>query len=169
MHAAAALSLILVPSGVNEKQTVANTLGTVGVQTEVNRSGLERMQSYFSELQLQLPQMVPEVCRPHRLPIHARVFLTSGLSFQGLETDMTRLAGLVGDQESDGGKNVEMLLASCRCARTLKAARTVSCKSAKDRTSMFQTLEAVRVIERAGLSPGCVLRCTRDPSGWLTD
>ena len=38
-------------------------------------------------------------------------------------------------------KSVELLLASCVAGRLLGAARTTSCKSAKDRTSVFQTLE----------------------------
>ena len=50
-----------VPLGVNEKQTVANTLGTTGIQSEVNRNGLEDMQTYFEELKVQFPQMLPEV------------------------------------------------------------------------------------------------------------
>jgi inositol polyphosphate-4-phosphatase len=45
------------------------------------------------------------------------------------------------------GKNVDLLLASCFIARLLFGARTTSCKSAKDRTSVFQTLEVARQAE----------------------
>jgi len=40
-----------------------------------------------------------------------------------------------------------MLLRSAHVARLMHGARTTSCKSAKDRTSMFQTLEVVRLAD----------------------
>ena len=52
------------------------------------------------------------------------------------------------EEASDGGKLVELLLLSCYIARWMKGARTTSCKSAKDRTSVFQTLEVARLAQR---------------------
>jgi hypothetical protein len=46
---------------------------------------------------------------------------------------------------------VDLLLVSCFAARLLHGARTTSCKSAKDRTSVFHTLEVARLAQQAGL------------------
>jgi hypothetical protein len=51
----------------------------------------------------------------------------------------------------DKAKNVEVLLAGCVAARLLRGARTTSCKSAKDRSSMFHTLEVARLAGRWAL------------------
>eukprot|EP00615_Pteridomonas_danica_P005969 CAMPEP_0114334392 /NCGR_PEP_ID=MMETSP0101-20121206/4348_1 /TAXON_ID=38822 ORGANISM="Pteridomonas danica, Strain PT" /NCGR_SAMPLE_ID=MMETSP0101 /ASSEMBLY_ACC=CAM_ASM_000211 /LENGTH=728 /DNA_ID=CAMNT_0001465643 /DNA_START=908 /DNA_END=3094 /DNA_ORIENTATION=+ len=48
------------------------------------------------------------------------------------------------------GKMVDLLLVSSFAGRLLGAARTTSCKSAKDRTSVFHTLEVARLAERWG-------------------
>jgi hypothetical protein len=68
--------------------------------------------------------------------------------------DFEALFKLLGQQIEDEAqhksKNVDLLLTSCEIARLLNAARTTSCKSAKDRTSVFQTLEVARIAERQG-------------------
>ena len=51
-------------------------------------------------------------------------------------------------------KIVDLLLVSCYAARLMNGARTTSCKSAKDRTSMFQSLESVRWAQRQGVLSG---------------
>ena len=61
------------------------------------------------------------------------------------------LESLIEAEAHDGGKHVSLLLVSCFCARLLNGARTTSCKSAKDRTSMFQTLEICQHALRCGL------------------
>jgi len=45
------------------------------------------------------------------------------------------------------GKDVGILIHSSMCARKMMGARMTSCKSAKDRTSMFQTYEVSRVMQ----------------------
>lgn len=48
-------------------------------------------------------------------------------------------------------KLVDLLLVSCYIARLLNGARTTSCKSAKDRSSVFETLEVTKLAERLGV------------------
>jgi hypothetical protein len=50
----------------------------------------------------------------------------------------------VEEEKRDRGKLVDLLLHSCIIARAMHGARTTSCKSAKDRTSVFHTLEVAR-------------------------
>ena len=59
----------------------------------------------------------------------------------------------VGVEGHGASKQVDLLLFSCYIARLMKGGRTTSCKSAKDRTSMFHTLEVVRLAERLGVLP----------------
>ena len=61
------------------------------------------------------------------------------------------LEDLIEAEASGGGKHVNLLLYSSFCARWLNGARTTSCKSAKDRTSMFQTLEDCQIALRDGI------------------
>jgi hypothetical protein len=81
---------------------------------------------------------------------------SSSSSSSALKTplDFEALFKLLGQQIEDEAqhksKNVDLLLTSCEIARLLNAARTTSCKSAKDRTSVFQTLEVARIAERQG-------------------
>lgn len=70
---------------------------------------------------------------------------------------LTKLHGLVRRQCETGGKNVELLVTSALCARLMGAARTTSCKSAKDRTSVFHTLEMARLLAWHGLLDGSAL------------
>jgi hypothetical protein len=57
----------------------------------------------------------------------------------------------VEEEKRDRGKLVDLLLVSCYAARILNGARTTSCKSAKDRTSVFHTLEVTKLAERLGV------------------
>ena len=55
-------------------------------------------------------------------------------------------------------KRVDLLLFSAYAARLLGGARTTSCKSAKDRTSVFHTLEVTGGGDGVGGVP-CALLC----------
>ena len=64
---------------------------------------------------------------------------------------LSSLEGLIDAEATLKQKDVDLLMKSCFAARAMNAARTTSCKSAKDRTSMFHTLELVRLAERRGM------------------
>jgi inositol polyphosphate-4-phosphatase len=125
---------VLFNLGVNEMQSVANVAGTkaVDVQTEINRKGANQLRAYY------------EAC------IKASVKLGSASSEERLPSLLTTLEEHVETEARQRGKLVELLLVSCYVARLLNGARTTSCKSAKDRTSMFHSLEVVRLAEQWG-------------------
>jgi hypothetical protein len=121
--------LVLMNLGVNEFQTVANASGNTDIQTAINRKGLLNLGSYHEAVIKHDTEMVDS-------------------------TELTSLLKTLGDhvetEAKEKSKVVDLLLVSCHIARLLNGARTTSCKSAKDRTSVFHTLEAVRVVERWG-------------------
>lgn len=125
---------ILFNLGVNEMQSVSNFKGTTSMQTEINEKGVERLRIYYDAF---------------------TEFLASGQgnrkALGELPELLHQLAELVEAEKEHPTKLVDLLLTSCWIARLLNAARTTSCKSAKDRTSVFHTLEMVRLAVRTGL------------------
>lgn len=128
--------------GVNEMQTVCNVVRSAALETQttINRAGLVGMQAYFDDFRAYTAEN-----EPSNADINTDIDKAQE-SLDQLDHLIEIEASLVG-----GGKNVELLLVSCFCARLLKGARTTSCKSAKDRTSMFATLEACKVAENLGI------------------
>jgi inositol polyphosphate-4-phosphatase len=109
-------------------QSVANSTGSTSIQTEINRVGAKELRSYF------------DLYRHNQL----------GPVDEALPKLLDSLDHLVEVEGRLKSKNVNLLLESCYIARMLNGARTVSCKSAKDRSSMFQTLEVTCVALRNG-------------------
>ena len=141
---------VLITLGVNEFQTVANATNATEVQTRVNRKGVQDLERYHGAF-------------------HAFRQRRSGSSDDdiGGTNDtaaecgrlLSTLGELVEKEAAARGQSkiVNVLLVSSYAARLMHGARTTSCKSAKDRTSMFQSLESVRWAQRQGvLSVGSV-------------
>ena len=167
---------VLFNLGVNEKQTVANAVRRTELQSDINRRGIEKLAKYHEHFSIFANrQGWPTVPRGH-------IASTSMSGGQGsiareLPTLLARVRELVEDEASGRSrKNVDILLSSCLAARLLGGARTTSCKSAKDRTSMVHTLEVSRLAARAGVSgtvEACdalpleneILSCLRGPGG----
>ena len=123
-------------SGVNEMQSVSNAIGSCGVQTN-NRAGSAALRAYF-ESYVEYGRTFSDKRKCARVITQVQPMLMD-------------LESLIEAEAHDGGKHVSLLLVSCFCARLLNGARTTSCKSAKDRTSMFQTLEVCQHALRCGL------------------
>ena len=155
---------VLFNLGVNEMQTVANLQRLTSIQTEVNRRGLEDLMRYgiaFEQLQ-NYPQMNRQKQQAGSAatsnapgghgaaaPIVADAsssFAAAAPSTPTLQSLLSTLEGLIEDEASGAQqKAVDLPLVASFIARRLHGCRTTSCKSAKDRTSMFQTLEVVRL------------------------
>jgi len=77
---------------------------------------------------------------------------------------LTELSGLDNAAGKGEKRDAEILAAATRVVRLLEGSLLVSCKSAKDRTSMSVTLEAARALEREGVTreeAAHVLNCMR--------
>jgi len=152
---------VLFSLGVNEMQTVANAAGSTDMQTKINQEGLRRLRAYYeSFVFFESQRAVHRDDSDPQLPsidVYTGRRVTSSEAPVGT-TDRAELVGHVASLlESLGelvelearakGKHVNMLLQACRVARLLNGARTTSCKSAKDRTSIFHTLEVCRLAQ----------------------
>jgi inositol polyphosphate-4-phosphatase len=122
-------------------QTVANATGSTSSQTEINERGVQHLKAYHRSF----------------VEFIASASLTGGSkhpfsqSFADLPKLLSELEEMVEDEARHRGKDVEMLLTSCTIARLMNGARTTSCKSAKDRTSVFHSLEVARLAQRFGI------------------
>jgi len=131
---------VLFNLGVNEMQSVSNAAGTTDVQTAVNRAGLAKLQLYFEAY---AAFAAPRASGDASLAFAA--LSNTLLDLDHLRSLLGFLAELIELEDKEKGKHVGVLLEACRIGRLLHGARTTSCKSAKDRTSVFQTLEVARL------------------------
>ena len=157
---------VLFNIGVNEMQTVANATGSTKMQTDINRTGLKKMQLYLEDFE-KFQERFDSSASASGAGGAGGVAVSSGagsfvvpwrdeaLKCRGL---LSTIGAMIDAEESASAgtksKNVDLLLASSFAARILNGARTTSCKSAKDRTSMFHTLEAVRLAQQKELRSG---------------
>jgi len=109
---------VLFSLGVNEMQTVANTFGSTSVEKEINLHGVQRLQRYCRGLSQPLAEAQAE--------------------------DLGQLEHLVA--KGGGTKDIDILTLPAKIAHALNGAHWISCKSAKDRTSMLCTLEASQTL-----------------------
>ncbi|XP_012158356.1 type I inositol 3,4-bisphosphate 4-phosphatase isoform X2 [Ceratitis capitata] len=119
--------------GINEKATLAETLGLTREQHRSNWDNFVRLKQYYSryrKLQLSTPD-TPSKHEPHPPASQA---LANILAFM---EDQLR---------SNVMKNVKILHLAEDACRLMSGLRFTSCKSAKDRTGMSVTLEQCRVL-----------------------
>jgi hypothetical protein len=140
---------VLFTLGVNEMQTLANAAGSTQLQTEVNRKGVEALLRYHEKLAALT--LVPREVDDSSVGSEEGTAFSSPL----LPDLLKRLGAAVEGESKDRDKDVSgVLLLSCHVARLMHGARTTSCKSAKDRTSVFHTLEVVRLSNPALVASG---------------
>lgn len=123
-------------------QSVANTTGHTEIQTEINRHGVCLLREYLKAMLRFIEVSVD--CVDSEDDPEVVVWRT------GVAPLLDELEALVETEAKSKGKHVDLLLTSCFAARIMNGARTTSCKSAKDRTSMFQTLEVSRLAQEWG-------------------
>lgn len=135
---------VLFNLGVNEMQTIANQVGSTEIQTSINLCGVVALRKYhqaFAHFRCSAEASEREETGAERGADERKV------GVEQLPLLLDTLDRLVHTEASERRKLVDLPLVSCLVARTMNASCTISCKSAKDRTSMFQTLEFVRTAE----------------------
>ena len=129
--------------GINEQATLAEKIGDLTVQEEINIENYQHLHAYYT--------VFTEFARK------AKVKMT---------TDLEQLVRLLHVQVvSKKPKNVESLHLAAEICRHMNGIRFTSCKSAKDRTAMSVTLEQIQVLlkehELAGFVYLHALDCMR--------
>ncbi|XP_017302160.2 LOW QUALITY PROTEIN: type I inositol 3,4-bisphosphate 4-phosphatase-like [Diaphorina citri] len=109
--------------GINEKATLAETLGTTKPQIQSNVDNFDRLNEYYHRFKrLNVPLS-------NRLPSLPRLM------------EKMKVA-----THTNKSKNVEILHLAAKITRLMRGLKLTSCKSAKDRTGMSTTLEQVDIL-----------------------
>jgi hypothetical protein len=133
---------VLFSQGMNEMQTVANTVGKDSLQKEINAENLIVLQSYFVSF---------AQYRTTRNGTINKVALYTAEDFDRWQKLLTQLSQKI--HHSGREKCMDILVMSSRIARSIGGGRVICCKSAKDRTAMSVTLEEANLlVECHGLS-----------------
>lgn len=131
---------ILFTQGVNEMQTVANTVGKSALQHEINYESLDELRSYYGKY--------INFRKRHRLADTVQ-------NIEGVDTDqILELVEKKIQQATTGWlKQMDILILTSGLARLIGGGRVTCCKSAKDRTSMAVTLDqAILLVQNHGLA-----------------
>ncbi|TMW57461.1 hypothetical protein Poli38472_003386 [Pythium oligandrum] len=126
---------VLFTQGVNEMQSVANTMLDTSLQDDINVASAHRLLRFFDVYRTHVKAMNP--------PVAARVNDLLEMETQiKILVEKLNLARKSHVQK----KNVNILIESSDLCRRLGAVRTTCCKSGKDRTAMSATLECSRIL-----------------------
>lgn len=109
---------VLLTVGVNEQQTKARLIGDLSQELLINQAAVSSFEAYLSVLK------------------------QNGVHIEGLQHELAQLAADI--QEDHAHKNLSIFSRCANISEQLGAGMIVSCKSAKDRTSMLCTLEAAQ-------------------------
>jgi hypothetical protein len=174
---------LYIPQGINEAQTMANAVGSAGLQDTLNNVGLGAIERYSRRLKrfhnkqaqelnektsfnLEIDEDfgVKMVCTDKRASegeLHEEESLQdeqdalhqSFLQDEEIDSILHRIRSVINDPREK--KNYMLLLQTENICRALKGGRVTSCKSAKDRTSMAITLEQTNVLlQQHNMRPG---------------
>ncbi|CAK4074306.1 unnamed protein product [Aphanomyces euteiches] len=125
------LTAVLFTQGINEVQSVANTVGGTSLQDEINRESLGTLMEYVGRYIQFLDDATVADIDQHLAALHSAI-----------------------DNQSNK-KQVNILIESSDLCRRLGAGRTICCKSGKDRTAMSVTLEFSRIlVDQMGVKQG---------------
>lgn len=137
------LHAVMFTQGINEMQSVANTVLDTSLQDEINYESIQALERYFRVYQA-------------FVKYHARHNATGTSVFNAARLAQlpdlgTQLAILVEKLNVSikahvQKKNVNILLETSEICRRLGAGRTTCCKSGKDRTAMSVTLESSQLL-----------------------
>ncbi|KAK3774656.1 hypothetical protein RRG08_035084 [Elysia crispata] len=119
---------ILFNIGITEKATLAEKLGTTGLQDKLNMDSFAKIYEYYAQY-----------CKHFEDPLDP-----SG----GVNSLAHRIKILQNNVMTRKSKNVEVLHVAAEVTRAMRGLRAIMCKSGKDRTSMAVTLEMVHILQR---------------------
>uniref|UniRef100_M4C4P3 THH1/TOM1/TOM3 domain-containing protein n=1 Tax=Hyaloperonospora arabidopsidis (strain Emoy2) TaxID=559515 RepID=M4C4P3_HYAAE len=130
---------VIFSQGMNEMQTVANTVGKDSLQKEINAENVVELEAYINEFAswVSKKQMRDQTSTP--------IYDTEDLG--RIQTSLTALKTCI--QLSGRSKRMAILSLSSSIARSVGGGRVTMCKSAKDRTSMSITLEEANLLVRS--------------------
>ncbi|TYZ59706.1 hypothetical protein PybrP1_011111 [[Pythium] brassicae (nom. inval.)] len=131
---------VLFSQGMNEMQTVANTVGRNALQREINAENFEVLEKYFLAFEQWCKRRARNSDRSAR-PVPP-AFTPD--EWARLHTLMDRLKTNI--QLSGRSKRMAILSLSSLIARSIGGGRVTCCKSAKDRTAMSITLEEANLL-----------------------
>lgn len=158
------LLVCLFSQGVNEQQTLANATGSTALQEEINRQSLTWLEGYverLAEVKLGGAKANPHAALKVGGVTYSPMVSEEELAAMGdAEREVMELRLLVAEVASiiespparnKGGikkKDTRVLKLTAQAIRSAGGGRIVSCKSAKDRTSMSVTAEQVALLRR---------------------
>ncbi|XP_017773749.1 PREDICTED: type I inositol 3,4-bisphosphate 4-phosphatase isoform X1 [Nicrophorus vespilloides] len=120
--------------GINERATIAESIGATRTQERSNVDNYERLNEYFLRYKkLNMPQT----------PLYNGRASSSAAQMRPLPNLMEDLKVSVACGKS---KNVDVLHLAAQICRQMRGLRFTSCKSAKDRTGMAVTLEQCQIL-----------------------
>uniref|UniRef100_A0A182K713 phosphatidylinositol-3,4-bisphosphate 4-phosphatase n=1 Tax=Anopheles christyi TaxID=43041 RepID=A0A182K713_9DIPT len=136
--------------GINEKATVAETLGFTREQHRSNWDNYDRLKQYHSRYRKVPFNFVNPNCSASQdTPTKVGAYTTPQKELLVPEhTVLKFLADMEAELRANGSKNYAILQLSEEITRAVQGLRFTSCKSAKDRTSMAVTLEQCRVLQQ---------------------
>eukprot|EP00026_Physarum_polycephalum_P001584 Phypoly_transcript_01586.p1 GENE.Phypoly_transcript_01586~~Phypoly_transcript_01586.p1 ORF type:complete len:1047 (+),score=141.29 Phypoly_transcript_01586:139-3279(+) len=119
---------LLFTQGINEQQTIANTVGDSSLQEDINKENVILLSAYCKKYEAYLQK------------IGAKSEIEPMLS------ELAQIDKIIAMSRRE--KNVEILSRTADLTRRMLGGRATCCKSAKDRTSMSITWEEARILER---------------------
>lgn len=125
---------VLFTQGINEQQTVANAMGTSGLQDSINRKHYGRLAAYYDRYTTWRFSVDPS-------PITESEISSLAPLLRKIERETTKR------RTGRTTKNTEILPIVADFCRKLHGGRCTSCKSAKDRTAMSVTWEQARILK----------------------
>jgi len=146
---------------VNEQQTIANATRSTALQEQVNQQSAVRLSAYAERYEAwalpEGPSAALRACGSVR--VDGRLYVPMAADFEGFSPEEAELlelrltieevALLIEEpQKLVKTKNTRVLTLTSRAVRLLHGGRIVSCKSAKDRTSMSITAEQTAILCR---------------------
>ncbi|KAG7384505.1 Phosphatidylinositol 3,4,5-trisphosphate-dependent Rac exchanger 2 protein [Phytophthora pseudosyringae] len=130
---------VIFSQGMNEMQTVANTVGKASLQKEINAENVIELEAYVSKF----AEWVSK--KQRRDEASAPIYGSEDLD--RIQSSLKALK--VSIQLSGRSKRMAILSLSSSIARSVGGGRVAMCKSAKDRTSMSITLEEANLLVRS--------------------